>query len=264
MSSATLYQWAGHALEPLEYCDPADETIEAADSWLVSDGSSLALDLHRARFSDAAMAQDIDDLPLTQFWNAVLSAIPNEGSWFPRIELVTKRGGTRLRFRHRPAPDRTGFLTLESHRSGDPRTQPRIKGPDLRALLALRTAAQARGVDDVVILTPDGYIAEGATSSIVWWVDNELCVVDHSVPRIASVTERSLIALALALGITVSEQRARPADLDGREVWALNALHGPRIVTRWNDGPDTAELPARLRLWRDRLDALRKPLPRTA
>jgi hypothetical protein len=44
-------------------------------------------------------------------------------------------------------------------------------------------------------------------------------------------------------------------------VWALNALHGIRIVTGWVDGPATAELPGRLDVWRARLDALRKPLP---
>jgi len=52
-----------------------------------------------------------------------------------------------------------------------------------------------------------------------------------------------------------------PESLEGCEVWALNALHGIRIVTEWVDGPATAELPGRLDAWRARLDALRKPLP---
>lgn len=260
MSSATLFRWAGGALEPVDYCDPVEEAIEAADSWLVSDGVTLALELHRARFSAAVAARGFEDEDVGEFWNAVVKAIPRRGAWFPRVELVSRRGGSMLRFRHREAPDRRRSATLATLRGDDPRRLPRIKGPDLRALLDARVAVQARGVDDVVILSPEGFIVEAATSSIVWWVDDELCVVDHGLPRVSSVTERSAIALALALGVTVTEQRARPADLDGREVWALSALHGLRIVTRWVDGPQTAQFPARLRLWRDRLDALRKPI----
>jgi len=52
-----------------------------------------------------------------------------------------------------------------------------------------------------------------------------------------------------------------PDELDGLEIWALNALQGIRIVTEWIDGPSTAEQPGRLALWRARLDRLRKPLP---
>ena len=51
-----------------------------------------------------------------------------------------------------------------------------------------------------------------------------------------------------------------PAELDGTELWALSALHGPRIVTGWIDGPSTAELPGRLATWRSRLEKLRKPI----
>ena len=51
-----------------------------------------------------------------------------------------------------------------------------------------------------------------------------------------------------------------PAELDGTEVWSLSALHGPRIVTGWIDGPSTAELPGRLSTWRSRLEKLRKPI----
>lgn len=261
MSSATVYRWADGALQHLDHCDPAEETLEAADSWLVRDGRALALDLHRARFADAVLARGFGDLDVAAFWGAVISAIPTEGTWFPRIELVSRGGGWHLRYRHREAPELTASITLATHTGHDPRTDPRVKGPDLESMTALRTWAQARGADEAVVLSPEGYIVEGAMTSLVWWSDDELCVVAHDLPRIASVTERSLIALALALGVTVHEQLVRPADLDGREVWALGAVHGIRIVTAWADGPETAELPGRLRLWRDRLSALHKPLP---
>lgn len=263
MSSARLFEWTGSALRELDYCDPAVERLEAADSWFVTGGRALALELHRARFSDTVAARGFTSLGVADFWGAVIDAIPGTGEWFPRVELVTRRGRGHLRYRQRAAPERSRSITLATHEGDDPRREPRLKGPDLPVLVQARTAAQAKGADEAVILSPDGFIVEGTTSSIVWWVDDELCVVDHGLQRLASVTERSLIALALALGVTVSEQRARPADLAGREAWALSALHGIRIVTGWVDGPDTAELPARLRLWRDRLDALRKPIAPT-
>jgi hypothetical protein len=75
------------------------------------------------------------------------------------------------------------------------------------------------------------------------------------------VTLRSVLALAAATGVDVLHDSVSPEALEGCEVWALNALHGIRIVTGWVDGPATAELPGRLDAWRARLDALRKPLP---
>jgi hypothetical protein len=70
------------------------------------------------------------------------------------------------------------------------------------------------------------------------------------------------VAVAPALASVVAVRRAPPYHLDGREVWAANALHGIRIVTAWHAGPlSTAEEPGRLSRWRLRMDALRRPLP---
>jgi branched-subunit amino acid aminotransferase/4-amino-4-deoxychorismate lyase len=104
-------------------------------------------------------------------------------------------------------------------------------------------------------------VAEGSTTCLAWWRGEVLCLPDAAIPRVDSVTLRSVLALAAATGVEVVEERARPADLEGLEVWALNALHGIRIVTAWVDGPATAEEPGRLAAWRARLDALRRPLP---
>jgi branched-subunit amino acid aminotransferase/4-amino-4-deoxychorismate lyase len=126
----------------------------------------------------------------------------------------------------------------------------------------LRTEAQRRGADEAVIVSPEGHIVEGSTTSILWWEGGALCLVDRSLPRIPSTAERTVVALATALGIEVEERLARPEHLDGREVWVVNALHGIRIVTAWHAGPlSTAEEPGRLSRWRLRMDALRRPVP---
>ncbi len=248
--TADIYRWTGEALELLDYCDLTESTIVAADSWLVDDGRTLAIDLHRSRFLELAPQAEA-------FWNAAIAAIPPEGAWFPRVEL---HSNGRMLFRLRSAPERTLSVTLATHHGPDPRTTPAAKGPDLVAMRRLRSAAQVAGADEAVILTPEGFVVEGSYSALVWWRGAILCFPPAEFARVPSVTARSLIGLATALGVETLEEAVTPAELDGTELWALNALQGPRIVTRWIDGPGTAELPGRLAAWRLRLGALTRPI----
>lgn len=259
--AATTYRWQDGVLEARDDCDVLPAAIEAADSWLVDDGRVLALDLHRSRFMTSIPRGLFPRLDPGAFWDAALAAIPREGAWFPRVELRTQLLRPQLLFRLRPAPERSRSIVLATHRGRDPRREPRVKGPDLEAMVRLRTAVQSQGAGDAVILTPEGWVAEGSTTCLAWWRGDALAVPADEIPRIDSVTLRSVLALATALGVDILHETAEPADLDGCEIWALNALHGIRIVTGWIDGPAPAEHPGRLGDWRRRLDALRRPLP---
>lgn len=274
MSAPTTFRWQGRALLDRDDCDVAPAAILAADSWLVADGRVLALGLHRMRFLDAAaelaerhgIGAEVDGLDVDAFWEAAIAAIPRSGDWFPRVELRVQHEAAELLFRLRPAPKRHRAIVLATHHGDDPRTEPWIKGPDLEAMTRLRTEAQDVHADEAVLLgaTDDGperYVAEGSTTCLAWWTRDALCVPSIDLPRIDSVTLRSVLALATATGVDVLHDAVLPGQLDGLEVWALNALHGIRIVTGWIDGPTTAEQPGRLDVWRARLDALRKPLP---
>jgi len=259
--TASTYRWTGDALEFLDYCDMADTTIEVADSWLVSEGRTLALELHRSRFLDSIARSRYNETDPVAFWDAALALVPREGDWFPRVELQSRGGAPLFVFRLRSAPARGLTAVLASHAGADPRTSPTVKGPDLEAMLRLRTEAQEKGADEAVILSPDGYVVEGAYSAIVWWRGAILCAASPDLERVDSVTARSLLGMAAALGVETYEESVTPTELDGCEVWALSALHGPRIITRWVDGPSLAALPGRLDLWRTRLAVLRRPLP---
>jgi branched-subunit amino acid aminotransferase/4-amino-4-deoxychorismate lyase len=263
MSAAITSRWTGGILEPRDDCDILPASIEAADSWLVTDGTVLALDLHRTRFMTSIPRGRYKQLDPGAFWDASIAAIPRTGDWFPRVELRTQLLQPQLLFRLREAPERSRSIVLATHEGRDPRTAPRFKGPDLEAMLRLRTSVQKKGAGDAVILTADGYIADGSTTCLAWWRGDALAIPDDSIERIDSVTLRSVLALATALGVDILRESARPDDLDGCEVWALNALHGIRIVTKWIGGPEVAEQPGRLDTWRRRLDALRRPLPAT-
>jgi branched-subunit amino acid aminotransferase/4-amino-4-deoxychorismate lyase len=274
MSAATTFRWQGGVLLERDDCDVAPAAILAADSWLVADGRVLALGLHRMRFLDAAaelaerrgLGSEVDDLDVERFWDAAIAGIPRDGNWFPRVELRVQHEAAELLFRLRPAPELHRSIVLATHHGDDPRTEPWVKGPDLEAMTRLRTEAQGVGADETVLLGavddgPERYVAEGSTSCLAWWTGDALCVPSIDLPRIDSVTLRSVLALATATGVDVLHDAVLPGQLDGLEVWALNALHGIRIVTSWIDGPTTAEQPGRLDAWRARLDALRKPLP---
>lgn len=259
--AATTFRWHEGALEPRDDCDVVPASIEAADSWLVADGAVLALDLHRTRFMTSIPRGLYPRMDPGGFFDAAIAAIPREGLWFPRVELRTQLLRPQLLFRLRPAPELTRSIVLATHEGRDPRREPRVKGPDLEAMTRLRTSVQKQGAGDAVILTPEGFVAEGSTTCLAWWRGDALCIPSDDIARIDSVTLRSVLALAAATGVDVLREDARPSDLDGCEVWALNALHGIRIVTSWIGGPSTAEEPGRLENWRRRLEALRRPLP---
>jgi branched-subunit amino acid aminotransferase/4-amino-4-deoxychorismate lyase len=261
MSVTSIYRWHDGGLDPLEYCDMTDTAIAAADSWLVTEGATLALDLHRARFLDAVAGGRHAGIDAESFWEESIAAIPRAGDWFPRVELQDRGGAPLLVFRLRSAPERGRSVRLATHTGHDPRTTPRVKGPDTAALLRLRTEAQSLGADESVLLSPDGYVVEGATTALLWWHGDVLSGPSPELDRVDSVTARSVLALATALDVDVYPESVTPAELDGVEIWALNALHGIRIVTGWIDGPAPAEQPGRLAAWRARLDRLRKPLP---
>src|SRR5690606_5749428 len=265
--AATTSLWRRGELEPRDDCDVAPAIVEVADSWLVEQGTARGLELHRERFVTSIPRSRVrelgaDDHGLDAFWDAAIVSIPRGGAGFPRVELREQLGMPQLLFRLREAPALQRSVILTTHTGRDPRTARLIKGPGLGSMVRLRTEAQRRGADEAVLVSPDGHIIEGSTTSILWWEGGTLCIVDRSLPRIPSITERTIVALATALGIEVEERRAHPEELDGREVWAANALHGIRIVTAWHAGPlSTAEEPGRLSRWRLRMDALRRPLP---
>lgn len=261
MSAASIYRWHDGALVALEYCDLTLTAIEAADSWLVSDGRALALDLHRTRFMTSIPRHRYTQTDPGAFWDAAIAAIPRDGDWFPRVELHSRLGGPWLLFRLRSAPERARSAVLATHAGADPRTMPGVKGPDLERLLAVRTAVQKQGADDAVILSPDGYVVDGATSALLWWRGDILCGPPADLDRVDSVTARSVLTLARALGFDTHEEAVTPTELAGVELWAVNALHGIRIVTSWVGGVALAEQPGRLTTWRARLDALRRALP---
>lgn len=228
----------------------------AADSWLVVDGTVLALEAHLARFR-AAVGAAVSASELEEFWAATIDTIPADGTWFPRVELEIVRGAPRLSARIRPAPERSTTAVLATWTGDDPRISPTTKGPDLAAMQRLRTAVQPLGATEAVIVV-DGAVVEGAYSALLWWRGDVLHVPPATAPRIPSVTAAQLLALAAERGVEAREEASTPIDLEGAEVWVCSALHGIRVATAWVDGPALAVEPGRRDTWAAALGSRRR------
>ncbi len=252
-----FYQFVDGELAPLDLS--LDDSLSVADSFLVSNGSVRALERHFARF-----ARSIHDAKtkrqLPGFFASAAAAIPQEGDWFPRLEYrESQPDGQKLFLRMRTAPERTESVRLWTLGDADPRTQPAVKGPDLAICQQLRRAANLHGADEAVLLDGDGFISDGALSSIVWWEDQTLVGPDETTPWLPSITRELVFELASQAGYQTGQRRAKPVELAGCEVWSLSALQGIRAVETWN-GIDVA--PAGLASpFSKRLAMLARPLP---
>ena len=251
--SQVLYQFSQGRFEPQEWCDPSRGSTLVADSFRLEDGQVVALERHLARFSDSITSMtDIPSERLEAFLTALPGALPLQGTWFPRIEAVETPGGATLRYRQRPAPawEEEVILARAPH---DPRRYPHVKGPDLEALMALRTQVQSEGAHEAIITTEGDYLVEGAYSSLMIWLHDadSPSVISSSTPHLPGVTEAVLRDIASEQGLEVEERNLRLTDLEGAEVWILSALHGVRVATSFVGGPTLSAQPGRRAVWQE-------------
>lgn len=209
--------------------------LEVADSWLVEDGRARSLDAHFERFS--RWVGDVSPAcrpSLPTFFEAVKEKIPGTGRWFPRVEFHAEAEAPHHLFlRLRRAPDQLGDVILWTLPDPDPRQNPSVKGPDLSLGMQMRRNAKMHGADEAVILSKDGYVLEGALSSLVWWRGDVLCSSSDELPWLPSVTRNEIFSIANQMGYATRTERVKPADLVGLEIWALSSLQGIRVVSDW-------------------------------
>lgn len=253
-----VYAWAdGSRLVPVRALPGSDELL-LADSWLVRDGRVRALDRHRARFERGCAA--IGGIPaaaIAGFWSSAAALLPAEGAWFPRVELSVDR---QLRLRIRVAPALGREVRVWVPPVADPRRVPHRKGPDLAAMATLRAAAAAAGADEAMLLSPNGTVLEGASSSLLWWEDDALCTPSAQLPTLPGVTTALLQERAAALGVALRHRSCGLADLAGKETWMVNALHGIRRVTAWVGADQPAGDEGRAASWSAWLDGAAVPV----
>jgi branched-subunit amino acid aminotransferase/4-amino-4-deoxychorismate lyase len=229
-----LFALIGTTLTEISEDQVLQGQLEVADSWLVQDGRARHLQEHFARFAKWVVDKD-QSVEFGDFFQSVTELIPREGAWFPRIEFITNSQDqtSQLLLRMRKAPELQGTISLWSFNEPDPRVSPLIKGPDLSLGMQMRRAAQMHGADEAVLLSPEGFIIEGALSSLVWFRDDVLCAPGNEFDWIPSITRQEVFSIAESMGLPTRTEKVKPADLVGLEIWALSSLHGIRLVNEW-------------------------------
>ena len=217
---------------------PAGATL-IAESFLVAEGKLHASAAHETRFAHSLHAIDggVRESELIDFWRAVWQLLPATGNWFPRIEAYkTPAGEVQLACWIRSAPPLKDTVTLWVYKGEDPRKTPTVKGPEVAELEGLRVLAELQGAEDAV-LTGRGLALEITRAAIMWWEDDTLCYVDTRENILLSTTVVTVIDVAKKLGYKTKPATIAAAELAEHETWAVNALHGIRLVTAWHESP---------------------------
>lgn len=242
--------------------DPAVPVLYADDAGLtrgdgcfdtcrvVNDGSARAqhLDQHLARFARSARLLGLPAPDLAAWRDLVATALatwtePGEAS----LKLILTRGPA-----HRPDTP-TGLLLLTAvdgaaqasarrglrvvtlsrgYRSDVFATAPWLLGGAKTLSYGVNVAAKreatARGADDVLFVSTDGYLLEGPTSGLVVARGHGLVAVPTGATGVLeSVTVTTIIAAAHEAGLGTGAELLRPADLlscDG--AWLVSTVRG--------------------------------------
>jgi branched-subunit amino acid aminotransferase/4-amino-4-deoxychorismate lyase len=124
-------------------------------------------------------------------------------------------------------------VTLWTADEPDDRIDPTTKGPDLAYGGMLRRKSNLYGADEAVIVSHDGFLCEGALSSIVWWRNDVLYAPDENTRWLPSVTRQEVFGLANQAGYDATTETVRPEDLIDLEIWTLSSFTGIRPVVDW-------------------------------
>lgn len=251
-----------------------------ADSFRVRQNASTGVaevrgwGYHLERFARASASalEELEAQPEQSLDDFIVEAserIDAFGEGFPRLELWLDPDETvRWGVSERPLPALADELELRTAPSGPDRpapVHPDRKGPNLERYLDLNHRVGA----EALLLDERGEVLEGATTSVIWWVGEDRAARVASDARVPSVTER-LVAEAVPLytpnpsaagaGGAIEAERVVPQDLARHEVWAVNALHGIRVVTHIDGNATPEPDPRRLSWFRAVLDHAWEPV----
>ena len=83
-------------------------------------------------------------------------------------------------------------------------------------------AARATGMDDALLLTPGGFVAETAIWSVLWWEDDQLCGPAFELGILPGVGRARVTEVVGK----VEERRATIHEVQGRPLILVNAVRG--------------------------------------
>jgi branched-subunit amino acid aminotransferase/4-amino-4-deoxychorismate lyase len=130
-----------------------------------------------------------------------------------------------------------------------PHTPYRVKTTHREAFDRARAQAVERGADEALLLTPEGYLAEGSISAVAFWRGG-LRLPAAGLGILPSIGRARLIALAAELGSGVTEGKWSTEDWVGYPLFLVNSVRGMTEVETLDGQPlprvvESAELVSR-------------------
>jgi branched-subunit amino acid aminotransferase/4-amino-4-deoxychorismate lyase len=103
-------------------------------------------------------------------------------------------------------------------------------------------AARAAGMDDGLLLTPGGFVAETAIYSVLWWEDGKLCAPAFDLGVLPGVGRARLTELVGQ----VEERHSNLIEIQGLPLFLVNSVRGiVKVMTLDGDSvPDSRETDA--------------------
>ena len=239
---------------------PVDHSADAVESWRVHQGQMRGRKEHLQRWMQSCkQLLSTDDLILAnQVFKAALAMIPEQGDWFPRLDMH-RAPQPQFTLQLRPCPTLKTAIRLDPRQWPDPRQHPERKGPDLDRLRLLRQQCQQAGYDEGFLMPDSTVISEGIYCSFIWWRKGNCYRTDPSIATLPGVTLKLLEHIGTHLGKAPLPGILRPDRLYEGPLWACNALHGLMEVISIGDQP-LARNSTDLILWRQALHATKQPL----
>jgi len=94
------------------------------------------------------------------------------------------------------------------------------------------THARRTGANDAVLVTADGFVAEGTAWNLFWWETGTLCTPAAELGILAGLGRRRIMEL-----IDVREERVPVAALASRSLFIVNAVRGIVEIAAFEDAP---------------------------
>lgn len=184
----------------------------------VKDGAVPLLELHVERFVRGCEATGLRvPADLQDRISSVLAAASGD------VALRVEWDGSGLQITQREFPSRApmNVATVSIPHPGY-----RVKTTDREVFDRARAEAQGRGADEGLLLTPEGYVAEGTLFAIAWFEGDTLRVPSLDLAILPSIGRARVIGIAGSLGIPVEEGAFGIDDLYGRPALAVTATRG--------------------------------------
>src|SRR6058998_2120339 len=178
-------------------------------------------------------------LPRPQDIAALVTPFSGTGNAVLRVEVCDGRATVTVR--ELPALDAPAVITAaEPHRPSPHETT------ESDCFVDAADEAEIAEADDALLLTPEGWVAEGTVWNVFWWDGDRLHTPAEDVGMLPGIGR----ARVLELAGTVEQGRYRRQALEGKSLVLTNAVRG--IVplasldgVRVKDDPRTAELARR-------------------